>query len=83
MHYVRTFIAENTKVEAIVSLPRDAFKHVGTSAKTSILFLKKIKMKDYNYPVFLASLNKMEVEGLKIMSEQYREFYYEAKLKYI
>ena len=40
MHYVREFISENTKVEAIVSLPRDAFKHVGTSAKTSILFLK-------------------------------------------
>ena len=40
MHYVREFIADNTKVEAIISLPRDAFKHVGTSAKTSILFLK-------------------------------------------
>ena len=83
MHYVRTFIAENTKVEAIVSLPRDAFKHVGTSAKTSILFLKKQKMENFNYPVFLASLNKMEGNGLKIISEQYKEFYYEAKLKRI
>ncbi len=83
MHYVREFISENTKVEAIVSLPRDAFKHVGTSAKTSILFLKKQKMVNLNYPVFLASLNKMEEKGLKIISEQYKEFYYEAKLKRI
>ncbi len=83
MHYVRTFIAENTKIEAIVSLPRDAFKHVGTSAKTSILFLKKQRMENLNYPVFLASLNKMEDKGLKIISEQYKEFYYETKLKLI
>jgi len=81
MHYVREFITENTKVEAIVSLPRDAFKHVGTTAKTSILFLKKQKMLNQNYPVFLAELNKMEKEGLKQISEQYKEFYYEGKLK--
>ncbi|MBE0427068.1 MAG: N-6 DNA methylase [Nitrospirae bacterium] len=81
MHYVREFIAENTKVEAIVALPRDAFKHVGTSAKTSILFLKKQRMIDHNYPVFLAELNKMEGDGLKQISEQYKEFYYEGKLK--
>ncbi len=81
MHYVREFIAENAKVEAIVSLPRDAFKHVGTTAKTSILFLKKQKMFNQDYPVFLAELNKMENEGLKQISEQYKEFYYEGKLK--
>lgn len=81
LHYVRKFISENTKVEAIVSLPRDAFKHVGTSAKTSIMFLKKQKMENYNYPVFLAVLKKMEIDGLKLISEQYKEFYYEAKLK--
>lgn len=82
-HYVREFITDNTKVEAIVSLPRDAFKHVGTSAKTSILFLKKQRMENLNYPVFLACLNKMEEKGLKIISEQYKEFYYEARLKYL
>ena len=81
MHYVREFIADNTKVEAIVSLPRDAFKHVGTAAKTSILFLKKQKMDTMNYPVFLASLNKIGAEGLTQISEQYKEFFYEGKLK--
>jgi type I restriction-modification system DNA methylase subunit len=83
MHYVREFITENTKVEAIVSLPRDAFKHVGTTAKTSILFLKKQKIINQNYPVFLAELNKMEGNGLKQISEQYKEFYYERTLKYL
>ena len=83
MHYVREFIAENTKIEAIVSLPRDAFKHVGTSAKTSILFLKKQRMDSMDYPVFLASLNKIDEKILKISTEQYKEFYYEAKLKLI
>ena len=81
MHYVREFIIKHTKVEAIVSLPRDAFKHVGTSAKTSILFLKKEMTKDLDYPVFLSSLYKMEGIGLKQLSEQYKEFYYEGKLK--
>ncbi|MBI4824505.1 MAG: SAM-dependent DNA methyltransferase [Nitrospirae bacterium] len=81
MHYVRAFISENAKVEAIVSLPRDAFKHMGTTAKTSILFLKKQGMENMNYPVFMASLNKMEEKGLKEISEQYKEFYYEGKLE--
>jgi hypothetical protein len=40
-------------------------------------------MENLSYPVFLASLNKMEEQGLKIISEQYKEFYYEAKLKRI
>lgn len=38
-------------------------------------------MLNQNYPVFLAELNKMEKEGLKQISEQYKEFYYEGKLK--
>ncbi len=83
MHYVRDFMAKNTKIEAIVSLPREAFKHVGTSAKTSILFLKKQKVENLKYPVFLAVLKKMKSKGLKIISEQYKEFYYEGCLKEI
>lgn len=81
MQYVRKFISENTKVEAIVSLPRDAFKHVGTSAKTSILFLRKQRMESLNYPVFLSTLYETGTKGLKMIAEQYREFYYESKLK--
>jgi len=79
-HYVREYIAENTRVEAIVSLPRDAFKHVGTSAKTSILFLKKMneneKISDFDYPVFLSSIERIDENGFKVISERYKEFYY-------
>ncbi|OGL47174.1 MAG: hypothetical protein A2W05_09115 [Candidatus Schekmanbacteria bacterium RBG_16_38_10] len=146
-HYVRKHIAENTKVEAIVSLPRDAFKHVGTSAKTSILFLKKLKAEalsskdtaldvtqsfrieqvkakdlicrvdkvketsyidttntvtqllrvvskysastlvtqplrvdDLNYPVFLASLEKIDNGYMNEIISQYKEFYMKQSL---
>ncbi len=48
LYYVRQFITDNTRVEAIISLPRGAFKNVGTSAKTSILFLRKLKKDKLN-----------------------------------
>ena len=80
LHYVRQYIADNAKVEAIVSLPRDAFKHVGTSAKTSILFLKKQKTDNLNYPVFLASLERLENGYLTEILSQYKEFYMKLTL---
>lgn len=62
LHYVRQYITENAKLNAIVSLPRDTFKNVGTSAKTSILFLSKDKTPsvDSNHPVFLASAQRLD-----------------------
>lgn len=89
LHYVRQYIADNAKVEAIVSLPRDAFKHVGTSAKTSILFLKKHSSSPpfqkgdsggFNYPIFLASLDKLENGYLTEILSQYKEFYMKQTL---
>jgi len=80
LHYVRQYIADNAKIEAIVSLPRDAFKHVGTSAKTSILFLKKQKTDNLNYPVFLASLERLENGYLTEILSQYKEFYMKQTL---
>jgi len=78
-HYVREFISEKAKVEAIVSLPRDAFKNVGTSAKTSILFLQKYKdqgeKRDLNYPVFLASVESLEEKYFKIIKDAYQKHY--------
>lgn len=76
LDYVRRFIADNTKVEAIVSLPRDAFKNVGTSAKTSILFLIKPKdnkrIQNLDYPVYLANVEG-NIEGLEKVFEHYKE----------
>jgi len=83
LHYVREFIAQKTKVLAIVALPRDAFKQVGTSAKTSILFLQKYRENDRvdtNYPVFLASINKLEKEYFNEISNSFNNFYNYGKL---
>lgn len=78
LYYVRDFIAERTKVEAVVSLPKGAFKAAGTSAKTSILFLQKFKdqqeKKDWNYPVFLASVSSLDANNFKTISDSYIEF---------
>lgn len=79
-HYVRQFIADKTKVLGIVSLPRDTFKQVGTSAKTSILFLQKEERNDLNYPVFLASIKKLEKEYLKKISNSFNNFYNYGKI---
>jgi len=78
-HYVREFVSEKARVEAVVSLPRDAFKNVGTSAKTSILFLQKYKdqgkERDLNYPVFLASVESLEEKYFKIIKNAYQKHY--------
>ena len=79
-HYVRQFIAERAKVLAIVSLPRETFKQVGTTAKTSILFLQKVKDKllaseeDLDYPVFLASINNIEKKNFDIIVKNFKSF---------
>jgi len=39
--YVRGWVAERCHVVAVVSLPRGTFRGTGTTAKTSILFLRK------------------------------------------
>lgn len=78
MHYVRQFIADKTKVLGIVSLPRNTFKHVGTSAKTSILFLQKYEEKsdnDLDYRVFLASVNNLEKSNFDHIVQSFNNFY--------
>ena len=78
MHYVRQFIADKTKVLGIVSLPRNTFKHVGTSAKTSILFLQKREEKsnnDLDYEVFLASVNNLEKLNFDHIVQSFNNFY--------
>lgn len=79
-HYVREFIANKAKVEAIVSLPRGTFKQAGTSAKTSILFLRKYKQDEqphynYNYPIFLSSVTAADEENFKKVVKEYAKFY--------
>jgi len=81
LHYVREFIAGNVKVEAIVSLPRDTFKNVGTSAKTSIIVMTKPldgKIGSLDYPVFLATVQNLE--GLTKVYELYCRYQKEGNL---
>ncbi|MBI4669861.1 MAG: SAM-dependent DNA methyltransferase [Elusimicrobia bacterium] len=77
-HYVREFITEKAKVEAIVSLPRGTFKQAGTSAKTSILFLRKLKENEklsLDYRFFLASIEVARKDAFQKVVELYEEFY--------
>lgn len=77
-HYVREFISQKAKVEAIISLPRDAFKNAGTSAKTSILFLQKYKdqeEKQKDYSVFLASVDSLDEKNFNLVKDNYRNYY--------
>jgi len=72
-------VSEKAKVEAVISLPRNTFKNVGTSAKTSVLFLKKQKVKPEDYPVFLASTENLEKQNLDKILNFYRKFYETGK----
>lgn len=77
-HYVREFIADRTKVVAIVSLPRGTFKHVGTNAKTSILILEKRQEANNNtdYSVFLANTENLSDGNFAKIAESFKAFYY-------
>ncbi len=77
-HYVREFISKKTRVEAIVSLPRNAFKNVNTSAKTSILFLRKYndqEKRQEDYPVFLASVDSLDEKNFNFIKDTYQKYY--------
>lgn len=76
LDYVRQFICDKTKVEAIVSLPREAFKNTGTNAKTSILFLRKnIQVsQDISYPLFLAEIGKLDEASFTRVFSVYKEY---------
>lgn len=56
--YVREFILRKTKILHIISLPRNVFEE--TSAKTSILILKKHKQYNLDY---IAKLHELEKTG--------------------
>lgn len=77
-HYVRDFISSKSKVEAVVSLPRDTFKQAGTSAKTSILFLRKLRENEkplLEHRVFLATADKVSKDNFQKIVEHYKQFY--------
>lgn len=78
LNYVRKFILENAIPELIISLPRSAFKNTGTYAKTSILFMRRLK--DFNplnnekRNIFIASLEDISDKALDLILQNYKEY---------
>jgi len=76
--YVRDFISKRTKIEAIISLPRNTFKSVGTNAKTSVLFLRKLKESEKpekDYSIFLSSIEEINEKYFNYILSIYKNFY--------
>ncbi|MHB1276567.1 MAG: N-6 DNA methylase [Candidatus Humimicrobiaceae bacterium] len=77
-NYVREFVSKRTKVEAIISLPRNTFKDAGTNAKTSILFLRKLKESEKSereYNIFLSSIEEINLKNFNDVLNIYMSFY--------
>lgn len=54
LQYVRDFIMNNFKLNAIVSIPQTAFSHYGAGVKCSLLFLTKSTKNKEDYDIFMA-----------------------------
>ncbi len=56
LQYVRDFVMDKCKIEAIVSLPQFAFSHFGAGVKSSLVFLRRKDENERlgNYPIFMA-----------------------------
>lgn len=89
LRYVREWIFKKAKACAVVSLPRETFKYIGTTAKTSILFLRKYKKGealDRNAPIFMASAEYVGVDepdknDLPLTLEEFKKFLEKEKGK--
>jgi type I restriction enzyme M protein len=62
LKHVRAWILANFTIRAIISLPRDTFKAVGTTAKTGILVLEKKKPKS-RYFVRMAEIEQVQPDA--------------------
>ncbi|MCK4235006.1 N-6 DNA methylase, partial [candidate division WOR-3 bacterium] len=91
LQYVREWIFNQARVFAIVSLPRETFKYIGTTAKTSIIFMQKfIKEQTFetvrNLPIFMASadyvgINHEEKNDLPEISRGFKKFRQGKRIK--
>lgn len=54
LQYVRDFIMNKFKINAIVSIPQTAFSHYGAGVKCSLLFLTKQEIINEDYDIFMA-----------------------------
>lgn len=72
--YIRKYIFNNCKINAIVSLPDGSFIPYGTGVKTSILFIEKdASAHNKNYSIFFGKINKLGYTFSKHSKPVYNE----------
>lgn len=91
LQYVREWIFEQARILAIVSLPRETFKYIGTTAKTSIIFMQKFNTGQTSrsakeLPIFMASadyvgINHKGKNDLPAISREFKKFCQGAKIE--
>jgi len=91
LQYIREWIFDQARVFAIVSLPRETFKHIGTTAKTSIIFMQKFNKEQTfgstkNLPIFMASadyvgINHAGENDLPEISRGFKKFRQGKRIK--
>jgi len=64
LEYFRKFLIENTRIDAIVSLPEKTFSPYGTNVQSAIIFLTKIKP-EKDYKVFFRQISKLGYTFIK------------------
>jgi len=62
LRYVREWLVNNFTIRAVVGLPRETFKDMGTTAKTAVLYLEKHKPPE-NHQVLLAEVGQLDLNG--------------------
>jgi len=67
LQFVREWLFKQARVLAIVSLPRETFKYIGTTAKTSIIFMQKFNGEQTfestkNLSIFMASADYVGID---------------------
>ncbi len=89
LRYVQNWLFEKAQVMAIVSLPRETFKSIGTTAKTSIMFLKNPvegKPIDLEKLIFMATVDYVGVNhkgknDLPFVLKEFQKFLKREKIK--
>ena len=82
LQYVRDFIMEHFRINAIVSIPQTAFSNYGAGVKCSLLFLTKETVSE-DYDIFMANAEdvgydatgrKTDKNDLEEILKEYRKF---------
>lgn len=69
LHHVREWLVKNFIVHAIIGLPRETFKAVGTTAKTAILYLEK-RPPAKGQKALLAEVTQVKVNGSAALTDE-------------